>query len=35
LAVAARLLPGREILNGAGPAEAIRQAGDQGLVGWR
>jgi hypothetical protein len=32
-AVAARLLPERLPWNGIGPAEAIRQAGDQGFVG--
>jgi hypothetical protein len=32
-AVAAHLLPGRGIWNGAGPAEAIRQAGDQRCCG--
>jgi hypothetical protein len=31
--VAARLLPGRAIWNGAGPAEGTRQAGDQGCCG--
>ena len=32
-AVAARLLPGEGTWNGAGPAEATRQAGDQGCLG--
>jgi hypothetical protein len=32
-AVAARLLPGRAVWSDAGPAEATRQAGDQGFVG--
>jgi len=33
LAIAARLLPGLGIWNGAGPAEVTRQAGDQGCCG--
>jgi hypothetical protein len=33
LAVAARLLPDSAIWNGAGPAGATRQAGDQGCCG--
>jgi hypothetical protein len=32
-AVAASLLPAGGFWNGAGPAEAIRQAGDQGVCG--
>jgi len=32
-AVAARLLPGQRLKNGSGPAEATRQAGDQGDCG--
>ena len=32
-AVAARLLPGSGIWDGAGPAEVTRQAGDQGVCG--
>ena len=33
LAVASIMLPGRGTWNGAGPAEATRQAGDQGCCG--
>jgi hypothetical protein len=32
-AVAARLLPGRRLWNDTGPAEATRQASDQGFRG--
>jgi len=31
-AVAARLLPGRRLWNGTGPAEATSRAGEQGLL---
>jgi hypothetical protein len=31
--VAARLLPGRGIWDSAGPADSLRQAGDQGCCG--